>query len=482
MFRTTAALLVAALLAACASAPRDTGGTPAAEPQYGDEWAATPGAASMAELRLAPEIADLALTVYPTPRRAEYGSVLLPLDGAEVVDEAHADSDAILREAGLEIGFRELPPEGYALAVVRQGGRTVVLAAARDDAGRRWAAQALGQVTTTSGGRRMVRACRVLDAPVFPLRGNKRPQEWEARYRANFAWEVKDAPEYEGLHAVATFAPGSPVDATPEAAARILELWRPWQERGVRRFCLKFDDVGFEMTVATELRFGSYAAAVRGLLSTLRGGLRERDPGAVLYFLPQTYWWDDPRLGTYARAIRAAGGLETDIGLVLTGPRIISRQIDAPGLAAARELFGSRETPALLYDNLGREGDWGPLTGREPDLSTMADGVFGERGTPVHRLTRLDWLWNPAAYDPETSWRRAILELAGPGGFAALRDACAAFRAGKAREDAARLVERFAKGPSHDGPVPPAALAALLRGDLRLLPDAAAAAAPSARP
>jgi len=41
----------------------------------------------------------------------------------------------------------------------------------------------------------------------------------------------------------------------------------------------------------------------------------------------------------------------------------VSDEIDAPGLAEARRAFGLTETKALVYDNLGREGDWA----RSPD-------------------------------------------------------------------------------------------------------------------
>jgi hypothetical protein len=462
-----------ALAAACATAEPAHAPTVSREPAYGGEWAAVPGLRRMDDLRLPADVRELALTVYPTPRRVDYGDVLLPLDGARYVDESSDDVDARLADAGLELGVKELPPEGYALAVGWGGDRTIVLTVAREDAGRAWSSLAVDQLTTTIDGRRYVRAARLLDAPVFPLRGSKRPQAWERRYRANFAWEVKEGAGFEGREAVATFAPGSPLDATHAGVERILEAWRPWQARGVRRFCVKFDDVGFDMTGDTELRFGTYGAAVRSLLSSVRTALREKDPAATVYFLPQTYWWNDPRLGAYARAIRAAGGLDPDIGLVLTGPEIVSERIDAAGLAGARDLFGSSETPSLLYDNRGREGDWGPLDGREAALASLAEGVFGERGTPVNRLTRLDWLWNPEAYDPERSWRRAVLELAGPEGFAALRDACAAFRRGAPREEAAAFVARFADGPPLDGPLPRRNLATLLRSDLARLSAAA---------
>jgi len=238
---------------------------------------------------------------------------------------------------------------------------------------------------------------------------------------------------------------------------------------------VKFDDEGFSLTPESELRFGKFPPALVAYLRLVRQGLRRRDADAKLYFLPQTYWWDHPRFEAYAAALRGAGGLGEDVGLVLTGPEVVSDSIDAPGLAAARRAFGLTETKALIYDNLGREGDWGPLAGRDAALWQYADAVFGERGTPVNRLTRLDWLWNPESYDPEASWRRAVLELAGPQGYERFEAVCRAFRRGATREDAAALVEEFAGAPSGSwkGPVTRSEIVTLMRGDCGRLETAA---------
>jgi len=89
----------------------------------------------------------------------------------------------------------------------------------------------------------------------------------------------------------AVYAPGIPLDATGEGVARTLDHFRPWQDRGVRIFVVKFDDVGFALTPESELRFGKFAPALVGYLRLVRQGLRRRDADAKLYFLPQTYWW-----------------------------------------------------------------------------------------------------------------------------------------------------------------------------------------------
>jgi hypothetical protein len=458
------ALLLALAAAACASRP-----TPRPEP-------VVPGALRIAEVAVPESARAFFLTVYPTPRRMEYGGTLLPLAGAVFVDDASPDFDARLRAAGLDLGWKDLRREGYLVAVTAEAGHAVVVKAARDDAGRRWADEALAQVTYESGKGRFVRVCRILDEPVFALRGNKRPQAWETKYRANFAWGAKDDPDFRGRTMTAVYAPAMPFDASGAAVARALDYFRPWQDRGVRLFAVKFDDVGFAVTPESELRHGPFPAAFTAWMHLVRQGLRRRDADARLYLLPQTYWWDDPRMVPFAEAIRRAGGLDEDVGLVFTGPEIVSQEIEGAGLAWARRVFGLTETKALVYDNLGREGDWGPLVGREASLARSAEGVFGERGTPVTRLTRLDWLWNPDDYDPEKSWRRAVFELAGPADFERFEAVCRAFREGAGKDELAPMVDAFAASASSwKGPVPRRDLVALLRADCARAPRAATA-------
>jgi hypothetical protein len=143
-------------------------------------------------------------------------------------------------------------------------------------------------------------------------------------------------------------------------------------------------------------------------------------PDAALYWLPQTYWTDAEPLADFAHDIGLRGGLPKDLGLVLTGPDVISETIPAAAITKARRAFGLTDRKALIYDNRGREGDHGPLRGRGPDLLAVADAVFGERGEPLNRLTRLDYAWNPVDYDPDRSHVLACREIVGAASAAAL--------------------------------------------------------------
>jgi hypothetical protein len=132
--------LAAAGVALAATACTSTVTRPAAE-----QW--VPGSMRVADLDVPEDVRGLVLTIYPTPQRVEYGEALLPLDDAVFVNDASPDFDERLRAAGLELGWKDLRREGYLLDVSAEDGHAVVLKAARDDAGRRWADQALAQVS-----------------------------------------------------------------------------------------------------------------------------------------------------------------------------------------------------------------------------------------------------------------------------------------------------------------------------------------------
>jgi hypothetical protein len=418
-----------------------------------------------------PAVDDLALTVYPRPQEARYGDELLPLAAARYVT---GTEDFALQSVSWTAA--RLAPGGYTLHARAGEEGTEIVAGTGSADGRLLLERALRQLTVTIDGRQYLRACSIAAEPAFPLRGSKRPRAWEREYGANFAWGASDAAA--DREQVVYVAPEHPLDASAAGVERVLEPLVEAAARGVRRFAVKFDDVGFTMTSETRLAFGTYPRAVCALLSGVRERLRAASPRAVLYYLPQTYWWADERLWPFAQDLQRAGGLASDWGLVMTGPEIISESIDVAGLNAARAAFGLTSTRSLIYDNLGRETDWGPLTGRDPALLDVAAGVFGERGTAVNRLTRLDWHANPQGYDAGWSYRRAVFELAGARYYESLLAVCDAFRAARAADsasaevdDVARRIDALARATAEGlpGPVSREELIAELRADLRHL-------------
>lgn len=123
------------------------------------------------------------------------------------------------------------------------------------------------------------------------------------------------------------------------------------------------------------------------------------------------------------------------VGIVWTGPEVVSRSISRDDLRATRARLGNRRV--LLYDNFPVNGDsrgealglvLGPLRQRAPDLSEEADlylacpmAQLGASRLPL--ATVADWLRDPGGYDPDASWQAAQDRLAGddPDARAALR-------------------------------------------------------------
>ncbi len=298
--------------------------------------------------------------------------------------------------------------EAFELTITRGERQVEIVLRAADPAGQRWAAETLRQLICWKDGVHYVRLGTIRDRPGFPLRGSKRPLAWERRYRANFCWENPGRKYF-----VPVFSPGGVLDATEAGLKQVRRFFSDGHRRGARRFAIEFDDVGFDLTPESRSRYGSYFFALTAYLNACREMLREIDPEAVLYWLPQTYWTTAPEFELFAHQVGLAGGVPADLGLVLTGPEVISARIPAAEIARARSRFGLTLTKAVIYDNLGREGDHGPLRGRGPDLLAEVDGVFGERGEVLNRITRLDYSWNPAAYDPQRSHLLACREVVG---------------------------------------------------------------------
>ncbi len=395
---------------------------------------------------------DLELAIVPTPAEADLSEMMLPVSGAEIAPTARihgrageeiveilGDSGdarvllgspdengalaAFLRETEIEIDWIGLGREGYHLIVRLHRGRVVIAVAANTKEGVLWGVQTLRQIVWRQGDRTWVRAGVVRDHPALTHRGSKRSRTWESAFKANFSWQSPPKPDQVARgrwRYVPTRAPGGRLDASDAAVEEAIRFCREWSIRGSREFAIRFDDVEFllDRQGGTDERFGGdYVKGLVDYLSRIRAGIRAFDRGARLYWLPQTYHESHPRLEAFAKAIAAAGGLPDDIGLVVTGPRIISKNIPAESVRRMRRLFGLTRTPALVYDNRGRDLDHTALRGREPGLAAEVGGVFGERGTRVNRITRLDWNWNPEAYRPERSLRLAVRELAGPAAF-----------------------------------------------------------------
>jgi len=359
-------------------------------------------------------------------------------------------------EPSLELDDQKRATMGYEGYVLFSGWYppkrvNLVILAGNSPAGDFWAVQSLRQMAATKRDRagkalgRFMREGTIVDWPSFEFRGNKRPRLWEYRYKANFGWGF-DPKMVKGPWADHFRTHGgwihhvSRLNATEKymdllvnggtytdskGKERTTKGAKGPYERGCRLFTLKYDDTGRAMTDETEEQFkGDYFAAQRHFLTGMHKRIKALDPANRVYFLPQAYWCNAYDFDEYTTKLREAGGLPEDMGLTFCGIQVTSQRITEQSVQDYMAAFGLTRTKALIYDNLGRGGDFFAIYGRDPGLHQYLSGIFPERGTPFTRITVQDYLWNPGAYDPERSLKLACRELAGgrPVGYRKLYD------------------------------------------------------------
>jgi len=222
-------------------------------------------------------------------------------------------------------------------------------------------------------------------------------------------------------------AGGEYVFSDPRGARRIEDFFRLLRGAGVRDFVLSFGDRPTALTaLADVVRYAASSAPAHiDLARTLERSVHRKE----------TFWlcgaaYCDAHLGDgtapYAREfLEGLSRLPRRVGIVWTGPDVVSPSITSAGLAATRERLGGRKI--LLYDNyptdrnhdgLGLALILGPLRERDPDLGSEVAAYLTSpmRELGASRLalwTVADYLAAPAAYDPDASWRAAMRHFAG---------------------------------------------------------------------
>jgi hypothetical protein len=208
---------------------------------------------------------------------------------------------------------------------------------------------------------------------------------------------------------------------------RFLRLLR--NEAGVRDFVVSFDDQPIELTeVGDIVRYGRNAAPAH--VDLVRRVERRVRGDETLWFTAAAYC--DEHLGDgsppYVTGfLTGLDSLPPRVGIVWTGPDVVSRTIRGEDVVRSRERLGGRRI--LLYDNYPVNGDnrgtglalvLGPLRSRSADLlpevaAYLACPMAQLGASRLPLITVADYLADPASYDPDASWARALERLAGPG-------------------------------------------------------------------
>ena len=207
--------------------------------------------------------------------------------------------------------------------------------------------------------------------------------------------------------------------------ARFIRMLR--RKGGVRDFVLSFDDMPTRLTELNDfLKYGASSAPAH--LELTRRLSRRMKKGDTFWLTGAAYCDDHlgDGNGPYSRPfLEGLAGLDPAVGLIWTGPSVLSPSITGEDLRNTRARLGGR--PILLYDNYPVNDDGrrlslglvlGPLRNRAPDL---AGQVAAYLSCPMTQLggsrlplrTVADYLADPSGYDPDTSWQAAIRDLAG---------------------------------------------------------------------
>ena len=206
------------------------------------------------------------------------------------------------------------------------------------------------------------------------------------------------------------------------------------EKAGVRQFVVSFDDQPTTLHELSDVfRYGtSSAPAHLDLTRRIAAGLPS---DAALWLCAAAYCDENLGDGTgpYSRPFLAGlPSLPPDIGIVWTGPTVISPTITRADLEATRARINGRKL--LLYDNFP-VNDNGPddamalilgaLRGREAGIREVVSAYLAcpERPLAASRLSLLttaEFLKDPEAYDPDAAAARAVARLAGRNPQAAL--------------------------------------------------------------
>jgi hypothetical protein len=221
---------------------------------------------------------------------------------------------------------------------------------------------------------------------------------------------------------------GAFVFSDPEGERRLAAFVKLLEEKaGVRRIVLSFDDQPTALENLSDIfRYGASSAPAHLDLTKRLAAALPADVG--LWLCAAAYC--DANLGDgsgpYSKPfLQGLPSLPPEIGIVWTGPTVVSPAITRADLEATRARLGGRNL--LLYDNFpvneNGSGDaialiLGALRGREAGIrdvvaAYLACPEFPLAASRLSLLTIAEFLADPGRYEPDAAAARAVARLAG---------------------------------------------------------------------
>jgi hyaluronoglucosaminidase len=197
-------------------------------------------------------------------------------------------------------------------------------------------------------------------------------------------------------------------------AGRLADKLRAAVDMGADRILLLADDIPSTLEARSAGRFRRLDDAHAWLVDHALGVL---DDAVPLAFCPTDYAGSgSPYLE------RLAAALPPEVDVCWTGSEVCSSQITA---AEAVEIGGVLGRPPLIWDNypvndagMTRQLHIGPIRDRDPGLAGVTRGILvnaalqPEAGL-IPLATWAEYLRDPAAYDPDAAFDRALERVAG---------------------------------------------------------------------
>jgi hyaluronoglucosaminidase len=198
---------------------------------------------------------------------------------------------------------------------------------------------------------------------------------------------------------------------------------------GVRAFSLLLDDIASRFQHAEDEAYhrGNYAAGQADLCNRTLEWLRLKDSACSLSMCPTEYHGNPP-FSPYLLGLGRE--LHPDIDVFYTGPEVCSPSLPTSAVRWFGEAVGR---PPLLWDNypvndldMQPELHVGAIRGRPADLAAAVHGVvvnpmIQPEASKIPLRTWAEYLADPAGYEPEGAWNRALAAVAGAAGANALR-------------------------------------------------------------
>lgn len=219
-----------------------------------------------------------------------------------------------------------------------------------------------------------------------------------------------------------------PSYATADDFAVVVAKFQAFYDRGCRAFGILLDDAPTGFAVEANRRaFASVAAAHADFCNRALEWIGARpEPGSLL--MTPTEYYGGPPFSDYLYDLGRL--LAPEIGVCYTGREVCVPTLTAAEANAFGEAVGRKP---IIWDNypvndltMRQELHLGPLEGRDPELHTAVSGMMFNpmiqpEASKIPLLTAAEYMRDPAGYDANAAWERALLAIAGERGYPPMR-------------------------------------------------------------